>query len=100
MLTFIKTYQVANKVEVFNKIKEIHHRIGTAVPQILVSLLVRELNITPDEATRHLEGLHAMDLLKFKGTAKGAVELTRSGLTTTMKMANPKPEQQNEREAV
>src|SRR6187549_1225900 len=89
MPTFIKTYQVANKVEVFNKIKEIHHRIGTAVPQILVSLLVRELAISQDEVARHLDGLVAMDLLKFKGTAKGAVELTRSGLTTTMKLASP-----------
>ena len=100
MRTFIKTYQVANKVEVFNKIKEIHHRIGTAVPQILVSLLVRELGISPEEASRHLDGLHAMDLLKFKGTAKGAVELTRSGLTTTMKMATPKPEPVKERDSV
>ena len=91
---------MANKVEVFNKIKEIHHRMGTAAPQILVSLLVRELAISPDEATRHLEGLHAMDLLKFKGTAKGAVELTRSGLTTTMKMAVPKPEPQEEQDRV
>jgi len=94
MPTFMKTYQVANKVEVFNKIKEVHHRIGTAVPQILVSLVVRELGISLEEATRHLEGLVAMDLLKFKGTAKGAVELTRSGLTTTMRMAIPKPEPQ------
>ena len=97
----MKNHQVANKVEVFNKIKEIHHRIGTAVPQILVSLLVRELGISLEEVTRHLEGLAAMDLLKFKGTAKGAIELTRSGLTTTMKVATPKPEpQQSGGEAV
>jgi hypothetical protein len=95
MPTFIKTYQVANKVEVFNKIKEIHHRIGTAVPQILVSLIVRELGISSEEAVRHLDGLQAMDLLKFKGPAKGAVELTRSGLTTTMRMAAPNPQPQS-----
>jgi len=88
----MKTYQVANKVEVFNKIKEIHHRIGTAVPQILVSLIVRELAISAEEATKHLDGLHAMDLVKYKGSTKGAVELTRSGLTTTMKVSVPKSE--------
>ena len=70
--------------------------MGTAAPQILVSLLIRELAISPDEATRHLDGLHAMDLLKFKGPAKGAIELTRSGLTTNMKMAAPKPLPQGE----
>lgn len=75
--------------------------MGTAAPQILVSLVMRELTITAEEATRHLESLHAMDLLKFKGTAKGAVELTRSGLTTTMKTTSPKPEPDPEkREAV
>lgn len=82
---------MANKVDVFNKIKEIHHRMGTAVPQILISLLVRELGISIEEATRHLDGLQAMDLLKYKGPSKGAVELTKSGITTTMKMAVPKP---------
>lgn len=85
---------MANKVEVFTKLKEIHHRIGTAAPQILVSLVMRELSISSEEATRHLDGLQAMDLLKFKGTAKGAIELTRSGLTTTMKLTSPKPEPQ------
>jgi hypothetical protein len=83
---------VANKVEVFTKIKEVHSRLGTANPQVLISVIMRELAIDVDEATRHLTGLQAMDLIKFKGTAKAAVELTRSGLTTTMKMANPKPE--------
>ncbi len=84
--------QVANKVEVFNKIKEIHHRIGTASPQILVSLLMREMGIDADETARHLGGLQTMDLIKLKGPAKAAIELTKSGLTTTMKMANPKPQ--------
>ena len=87
---------MANKVEVFNKIKEIHHRIGTAVPQILVSLIVRELGINAEEATRHLDGLQSMDLVKYKGATKGAVELTRAGLTTNMKMAVPKAEPQGE----
>lgn len=77
---------MANKVEVFNKIKEIHHRIGTAVPQILVSLVSRELAIEPEETSRHLEGLQRMDLIKLKGTGKGAVELTRSGLTTNLRI--------------
>lgn len=81
---------MANKVEVFTKIKEVHHRLGTANPQVLVSVIMRELSIDAEEAARHLNGLSAMDLIKFKGTAKQAVELTRSGLTTTMKMANPK----------
>jgi hypothetical protein len=85
---------VANKVEVFTKLKEIHHRIGTATPQILVSLVMRELSISAEEATRHLDGLQSMDLLKFKGPSKGAIELTRSGLTTTMKLTSPKPEPQ------
>lgn len=83
---------MANKVEVFNKIKEIHHRIGTAAPQVLLSLLMRELNVDMDEVSRHLDGLFAMDLIKFKGTGKGAVELTRSGLSTNMKMVTPKVE--------
>ena len=96
MPTFIKTYQVANKVEVFNKIKEIHHRIGTAAPQILVSLIMRELVIDAEEAVRHLDGLQVMGLLKYKGTSKGAIELTRSGLTTTMKLTPPKPLPQGE----
>ncbi len=93
MPTFIKTYQVANKVEVFTKLKELHHRMTVANPQILVSVIMRELSIDADEAARHLGGLQAMDLLKFKGPAKAAIELTKSGLTTTMKMANPKPQQ-------
>jgi len=80
---------VANKVEVFNKIKEIHHRIGTAAPQILVSLLSRELAIEPEEASRHLEGLQRMDLVRLKGTGKGAVELTKSGLTTILRVSVP-----------
>ncbi len=80
---------MANKVEVFNKIKEIHHRIGTAAPQILVSLVSRELAIDPAETGRHLEGLERMDLIKLKGTGKGAVELTRSGLTTNLRVAAP-----------
>jgi hypothetical protein len=88
---FIKTNQVANKVEVFTKIKEIHHRLAVANPQVLVSVIMRELGITADEASRHLTGLQAMDLIKFKGKAFNAVELTRSGATTTMKMANPRP---------
>lgn len=81
---------MANKVDVFNKIKEIHHRIGTANPQILLSLLTRELSIDIQELGRHLDGLQLMDLVKYKGTSKGAVELTRSGLTTNMKMQAPK----------
>jgi Mn-dependent DtxR family transcriptional regulator len=84
---------VANKVEVFSKIKEIHHRLQVANPQVLVSVIMRELSITPEEASRHLTGLQAMDLIKFKGKAAAAVELTRSGATTTMKMANPRPEE-------
>ncbi len=83
---------MANKVEVFNKVKEIHHRIGTAAPQVLLSLIMRELNIPMDEVSRHLDGLQAMDLVKYKGTSKGAVELTRSGITTNMKMLTPKVE--------
>ena len=79
-----------NKVDVFNKLKEIHHRIGTAVPQILVSQLARELALSQEELSRHLEGLAAMDLIKFKGTTRGAVELTRSGMTSTLKVAAPK----------
>ncbi len=82
---------MANKVEVFTKIKEVHGRFHTANPQVLVSVIMRELGIDADEANRHLIGLQAMNLIKFKGTAKAAVELTRSGLTTTMKLANPKP---------
>lgn len=85
---------MANKVEVFTKIKEMHSRIGTANPQILVSALMRELGINAEETSRLLAGLQAMDLVKFKGAAKAAVELTRSGLTTTMRMANPRPEEQ------
>lgn len=90
-LIFIKNYQVANKVDVFNKLKEIHHRIGTSVPQILVSQVARELALSQEELGRHLDGLAAMDLLKFKGTTRGAVELTRSGATSTLKVAAPKP---------
>lgn len=85
---------MANKVDVFTKIKEVHSRIGTANPQILLSVIMRELHIDAEEVNRHLSVLQSMDLVKFKGTAKAAVELTRSGLTTTMKMANPKPEEQ------
>lgn len=85
----MKFIKVANKVEVFNKIKEIHHRIGTASPQILVSLLARELAMDADETTRHLDGLLRMDLIKLKGTGKGAIELTRSGLTTTLRVSAP-----------
>ena len=62
-----------------------------ANPQILVSVIMRELAIDADEAVHHLDRLEAMDLVKYKGTVKGAVELTRSGLTTTMKMANAQP---------
>lgn len=80
---------MANKVEVFNKVKEIHHRMGTAAPQILVSLLSRELSIETDEASRHLEGLNRMELVRFKGTGKGAVELTKSGLTTNLRVSAP-----------
>lgn len=80
---------MANKVEVFNKIKEIHHRLGTAAPQVLVSLLGRELSIDIPETTRHLEGLARMDLIRFKGTGKGAVELTRSGLSTNLRVSAP-----------
>jgi hypothetical protein len=87
----MKNHQVANKVEVFAKIKEMHSRIGTANPQILVSAIMRELGINAEETSHHLAGLQAMDLVKFKGPAKAAVELTRSGVTTTMRMANPKP---------
>ena len=90
--TFIKIDKVANKVEVFNRIKDIHHRAGVAAPQVLLSVLLREHNIDMEELTRHLEGLHAMGLIKFKGTGKGAVELTNSGLTTNMKMLKPKEE--------
>jgi hypothetical protein len=89
---------VANKVDVFTKIKEVHSRLGRANPQILVSVIMRELGINADEANRHLTGLQSMDLVKFKGTAKAAVELTRSGLTTTMKMANPSPPAESSRE--
>lgn len=67
--------------------------MGTANPQILVSVLMRELAISDEEASRHLSGLQAMDLIKFKGKAAAAVELTRSGATTTMKLANPRPEE-------
>ena len=80
---------MANKVEVFNKIKEVHQRMNTASPQVLLSVLTRELNVSATEIDRHLEGLAQMDLVKFKGTAKRAVELTRNGLTTNMKMARP-----------
>lgn len=83
---------MANKVDVFTKIKEVHSRIGTANPQVLVSVLMRELSIDEEEVHRHLAGLQAMDLVKFKGSSKAAVELTRSGLTTTMKFATPRPE--------
>lgn len=79
-----------NKVDVFNKLKEIHHRIGTSVPQILLSQVARELSLSQDELKRHLDGLVAMDLVKFKGSTKGAVELTRSGATSNLKMAAPK----------
>ena len=82
---------MANKADVFNKIKEIHNRIGTATPQILVSLLSRELAIDLEETGRHLDVLQRMDLIKLKGTAKGALELTRSGLTTTLRVASPIP---------
>jgi DNA-binding MarR family transcriptional regulator len=57
---------VANKVDVFNKLKEIHHRIGTSVPQILVSQVARELALSQEELSRHLEGLAAMDLVKVQ----------------------------------
>jgi hypothetical protein len=88
----VKFSKVANKAEVFNKIKEIHHRMGTATPQILVSLLSRELAMDLTEANRHLEVLQRMDLIKLKGTGKGAIELTRSGLSTTLRMAAPSEE--------
>lgn len=81
---------MANKVEVFNKLKDIHHRSNVAAPQILLSLLKRELEIDRDELKRHLEALHTMGLIKFKGSSKGAVELTTAGLSTNMKMAVPK----------
>lgn len=70
--------------------------MGVASPQILVSLLMRELAIGAEETGRHLDSLHAMDMLKFKGSSKGAVELTRTGITTTMKMAPPKPQPDEE----
>ncbi len=82
---------MANKVEVFIKIKEIHHRMAVASPQILVSTLQREIGADAEETARHLSSLEGMGLIKMKGTAKGAVELTKSGLTTTMKFTNPKP---------
>ncbi len=82
---------MANKVEVFLKIKELHHRMGTAKPEILVSALQREMGMLPDEAVRHLGSLESMGLIKLKGTARGAIELTKSGITTTMKFTNPKP---------
>jgi len=85
---------VANKVEVFSKIKEVHGRLGTANPQVLVSVIMRELHIDAEEADRHLNVLQSLGLTKFKGTSKAAVELTRSGLTTTMRLANPKPEEE------
>ncbi len=80
---------MANKADVFNKIKEIHNRIGTATPQILVSLLSRELAIDTEETARHLDVLQRMDLIKLKGTGKGALELTRSGLTTNLRVSAP-----------
>ncbi|MBS1615081.1 MAG: hypothetical protein JST06_03085 [Bacteroidetes bacterium] len=84
---------MANKVEVFSKIKEVHGRSSAANPQILVSVIMRELHIDAEEADRHLSTLQTLGLTKFKGATRAAVELTRSGLTTTMRLANPLPEE-------
>jgi hypothetical protein len=84
---------VANKVEVFSKIKEVHGRSGTANPQILVSVIMRELHIDAEEADRHLSVLQSLGLTKYKGASKAAVELTRAGQTTTLRLANPTPDE-------
>lgn len=84
---------MANKVEVFSKIKEVHGRSGTANPQVLVSVLMRELHIDAEEVDRHLNVLQSLGLTKYKGNSKAAVELTRTGLTTTLRLANPSPQE-------
>lgn len=91
--TFKKKLQVANKVEVFSKIKEVYGRSSSANPQILVSVLMRELHINAEEVDRHLNVLQALGLTKYKGGSKAAVELTRSGQTTTLRLANPTVEE-------
>ena len=82
---------MANRATVFGKIKDLHYKMGNASPQILVSVLMRELAIDLEEAQKHLDGLQTLQLIKYKGTAKMAVELTKSGLTTNMKITPVAP---------